>query len=360
MNNITQKRCALINERNDKKFLLALLLAIIIHLIIALFIALHKSLNLAKEELMVNELLNKEINKIKRQQAPVTFKNDEQPPEGKKESQQTIDLSQLNTLQHEAALIPGASSDKTVIDAENVAAPDQEDHEENKLDQPHETFDDMPAQEEQEIEEPIQPTPMQQQPSALEKTMTSTTHTLEPKKDALQKRGRRKKRATTPVILKREYKDAPKLKNVIEGFTTYMNQEGNNAHLERAGSKNGFFNLEEAKLIAYYNRVIDFFKKTDPDYPDNVVRALRWHAEKNAGKKEIGTTFKLVITKDGKLEEIRILESSGVQEYDDFIKEKFKKAAPYPPIANHLNKEKIIFPIYIYTLLKSPRVGFFF
>lgn len=327
----------MINERNEKRFLIALLLAILIHCLLALFLFIHKKITTIEEQLSRHEALNKEQRK-----APVVFQHDEEP-------QKTIDPSFFQELSTPAALIPGASSEKTITDAENIPAP-------NALQQAE-------AEEQAEpIVEEDSETNMQEHENALpENVAEPLPETPSQAGVATQQRAPRKKRSRRsrqPHILKRTYADAPKLKNVIEGFSKFMHEEGNNAHLERAGSRNGFFDPEEAKLIAYYNKVIEFFKHADTTYPDYVSRAISYFIEKHPHLLQFGATCKLVIARNGTLEEIKLLESSGIREYDELIMTRFKQAAPYPPIPQHLKREKIIFPIYIYSPVTSSSGAF--
>ena len=67
---------------------------------------------------------------------------------------------------------------------------------------------------------------------------------------------------------------------------------------------------------------------------------------------EVG--LKLIIRKDGTLEDVIVVYRSGYSDYDRHIIRIFENAAPFPPVPDHISKTELAFPIAIYTPLERP------
>lgn len=128
-----------------------------------------------------------------------------------------------------------------------------------------------------------------------------------------------------------------------------MNEEGNNPYLERNGSKDGKIDFEEANLLRYFNKLIDFFHNASEPFSDQIQKLILRYLEKHKDEGRIAGYYRLIIGPKGELEDIRVINESGLKEYDRMIVEQFKRAAPFPPIPKHLKKDKVVFPITIYT-----------
>ena len=357
------------SKKENRKFLLALLFAFIVHIIIFLLLYFQEKIDSTRKWINLKDLYQTEDIDKQKYKAPVTFEptkpeetkpeppqpekkieKEEAPPKEEPKAPKFPQFKPEDFLS-DAALIPGASSNKTILDAGNNKVLEIEDGKEETeetldetvsetTDEVTETTDTVEIKEEQTV------LPQIAAPEITKRTREKITPKVGPTKTVTKKK--------MPLILKRETSSAPKLKNVIEGFTKFMNEEGNNAHLERRGSNNGTLNYEEAKLISYFNKIIEFFKSAQETYPEFLIQAITNYARKNPFALKLQTYFKLVISSDGKLKSISIIEKSGVPEYDDFLSAQFQHAAPYPPVPKHLNKDEIIFPIGVYTLLKAP------
>src|SRR3990167_463766 len=145
---------------------------------------------------------------------------------------------------------------------------------------------------------------------------------------------------------------ASQLAKITQGFVNYMKEEGNNQFLERQG--NGKFDPHEAKLISYYNKVISFFHKAarmnNSTFNDIVSRFVNM----NPSVRRIEVGLKLIIKKDGRLEDVIVVYRSGYDDYDRHIIRTFENAAPFPPVPDHISKDELAFPIAIYTPLERP------
>lgn len=377
------------SKKENRKFLLALLFAFIVHIIIFLLLYFQEKIDSTRKWITLKDLYQTEDIDKQKYKAPVTFeptkpeetKPEPPQPEKKIEKEEAPPKEEPKVPKFpqfkpedflsDAALIPGASSNKTILDAgnnkvleiedgkedvripllasdspETVGELHRDEREDSTLGQTEETKEILEATQESFTEVTEQPAPYTSPDTAKGSIKKAATAVSNKTKTVTKKK--------MPLILKRETSSAPKLKNVIEGFTKFMNEEGNNAHLERRGSNNGTLNFEEAKLISYFNKIIEFFKSAQETYPEFLIQAITNYARKNPFALKLQTYFKLVISNDGKLKSISIVEKSGVPEYDDFLSAQFQHAAPYPPVPKHLNKDEIIFPIGVYTLLKAP------
>ena len=145
---------------------------------------------------------------------------------------------------------------------------------------------------------------------------------------------------------------ASQLAKITQGFVNYMKEEGNNQFLERQG--NGKFDPHEAKLISYYNKIISFFHKAarmnNSTFNDIVSRFVNM----NPSVRRIEVGLKLIIKKDGRLEDVIVVYRSGYDDYDRHIIRTFENAAPFPPVPDHISKDELAFPIAIYTPLERP------
>lgn len=150
-----------------------------------------------------------------------------------------------------------------------------------------------------------------------------------------------------PKMVERNYADRPKMPaNIIHGFFKFMEEEGNNKYLYRAGS-NFSYDPRDAKYLSYINKIIEFFHgANNPNDIDWLRDAIMYGRAKKMDK--IQTGYELTIGPQGHLENIKIIDTSGFPAYDRKNLEQFKRAAPFPPIPKHFKKDKFKFRIGIF------------
>jgi TonB family protein len=75
-----------------------------------------------------------------------------------------------------------------------------------------------------------------------------------------------------------------------------------------------------------------------------------WHANQHKINPPPGDLMLSVIItffKDGSVQNIRVMQSSGSAELDEFLVKGIRKAGPYPPLPKHFNSDTFDLPLTI-------------
>lgn len=148
-------------------------------------------------------------------------------------------------------------------------------------------------------------------------------------------------------ILDRSIPDSPKMPHLLEGFTKFMEEEGNNQYLWRSGT--GFsHDVKDAKHITYLNKIIEFFYSANDKNNTSWQQDVYLYAKANR-LSTIQTGLEIDIAADGKLKSIKVIEESGSPVYDRVIVDQFKRASAFPPIPKHFKKDNFKFRIRVFT-----------
>lgn len=151
-------------------------------------------------------------------------------------------------------------------------------------------------------------------------------------------------------ILDRSIPDSPKMPYLLEGFTKFMEEEGNNQYLWRSGT--GFsHDVKDAKHITYLNKIIEFFYSAADRNNTNWQQDVYLYA-KARKLSTIQTGLEIDIAADGKLKSINVIEESGSPVYDRVIVDQFKRASAFPPIPKHFKKDNFKFRIRVFTPIR--------
>lgn len=347
------------NQQERKFFLIALLIALLINIVILLFLFLkpytEHIIQFARDNIA--------------HKAPVVFKHEEpapQQPQPESVKQQPA-VSQQKHIQPPQPDMPAAltrsfgsldgNPDKKLDKQQPVPKKEIEKQPKEKIIEPQEEQQpEEPVEEADEIQETQEqaaPEPTPEEVSQPEPEMLDATDvTVLPKEDSKKTKTASGKKSKKVKTIKRTAHGPTMSKDVIEGFNSYMQQQGNNAFLERQGV-NRQMTQEEQNILNYYNRVISCFKKSETEYDDLLIREVKRFMRKNPQAAKIEVTIRVIINADGSLDEIRKYYGSGVDVYDNYIIDTFKKAAPYPRIPIFIKQDKIIFPVTIYLPLMN-------
>lgn len=129
-----------------------------------------------------------------------------------------------------------------------------------------------------------------------------------------------------------------------------MPKPGNNKYLWRGTGKGISHNVKDIKKLSYLNKIIEFFLSAEKPYITEQEKEMVWHA-RGAGLKKIQVLLEMKIAKDGSLEYITVIQSSGFRLYDQLIVDQFKRAARFPDVPKHFKKDYFKFRLGVFTPL---------
>lgn len=299
---------------SQKKFFICLLIALMFHVLGLLISTLHipKSKIEELEEQPKKEEIAEELKEF--------LQEKDKKQEKVTKSQDVAALKQRQSDLGISIIYTQDDDDDKPLAAQATPAEIQEEQQEENI---HTEETPMPVKPREELKvEAISSTIQQDKPQEQVKIFA-------PKRT----RKRRKKADTGTSTLK----DRPIIPNLAAGFVQHMRNEGND-WLSRKGNENIRPDQEEMRRLSYVRKVIWFLQQANKLTASRLDDILKNYILKhrNGMLQTPETLVAFAIGKKGNIEDISIVTSSGIPNYDQYVIDTFYKAAPFPPVPNYL------------------------
>lgn len=137
--------------------------------------------------------------------------------------------------------------------------------------------------------------------------------------------------------------------DLARGFIESYKNEGQD-WLERQGDENIQPQQQELKYLSYLQRICWYIQSTIKQH--RIVLPPHWHPP-------LKTDMLLTFNREGTIENIQIISSSGCLEYDEYCLTVFyNNKTGYPPVPQHISENFINMPVSIILPAENARIRF--